>query len=101
MLIPFYAISKSIHNSEDIKTIFYAAVFGIFIQSVVGIAETLKTWHIYNSAVMSLGLDWGIGGYLNRNNLLRASAAMGHPILLGYVSSIGLGLFLNFFPNEK
>ncbi|MBL4602292.1 MAG: O-antigen ligase family protein [Emcibacteraceae bacterium] len=101
MLIPFYAISKSIHNSEDIKTVFYAIIFGIFIQSVVGIAETLKTWHIYNSAVMSLGLDWGIGGYLSRNNLLRASAALGHPILLGYVSSIGLGLFLNFVPTEN
>ncbi|HRW29059.1 MAG TPA: O-antigen ligase family protein, partial [Emcibacteraceae bacterium] len=36
--------------------------------------------------------------YLSRNNLLRASAALGHPIVLGYISAIGLGLYLYFYP---
>lgn len=101
MLVPFFVISKSIDRIEDIRTIMFAAIFGIFLQATIGIAETLKGWHLYNGAVISLGLDWGFGGYLNRNNLLRASAALGHPIILGYLSAIGLGLFLCFYPKEK
>jgi len=100
MIIPFYAISRSIHKPEDLKKIMYAAIFGIFIQSTLGIAETLKGWHLYNSATASLGTDWGIGGYMSRNNLLRASASLGHPIILGYISAIGLGLFLFFYPTN-
>lgn len=98
MIIPFYAINRSVHKAEDLKKIMLAAIFGIFIQSTLGISETLKGWHLYNAATASLGTDWGFGGYLSRNNLLRASASLGHPIILGYVSAIGLGLYLYFFP---
>ena len=101
MLIPFFVISKSIDGIEDIKTIMFAAIFGIFLQATIGIAETLKSWHLYNGAVLALGIDWGIGGYMSRNNLLRASAALGHPIILGYISAIGLGLFLTFYPKDQ
>jgi O-antigen ligase len=101
MLIPFFVIRKSIERIEDLQTIMLAAIFGILLQATIGIAETLKGWHLYYAAVDSLGIDWGFGGYMSRNNLLRASAALGHPIILGYISAIGLGLFLNFYPKEQ
>jgi len=97
-IIPFYAVGRTVHKADDLKKIMFAAILGIFLQSIIGVAETLKGWHLYNGAINSLGLIWGVGNYLSRNNLLRASAALGHPIVLGYISAIGLGLYLYFYP---
>ncbi len=101
MLIPFFAISKTVKTLEDFKKIMFAILFGILVQATIGIAETLKSWHLYNGVVLSLGVDWGFGGYLGRNNLLRASGALGHPIALGYICVIGLAMIMQFYDKKK
>lgn len=97
ILVPYLAMSKTIKSSTDINKLLLAIVFGIFLQACIGIAETLKDWHLYNAATESMGISWGTGGYQMREGLLRASAALGHSITFGYTLVIGLGLLLNFY----
>ena len=94
ILIPFFAIRKSVKTLDDFKKILLAIAFGVMIQAVIGAAESFKGWRLYNAATSTLGLDWGYGSYIARLNILRASAALGHPIVLGYVCVIGIGAML-------
>jgi hypothetical protein len=58
------------------------------------VIENLRTWLLYSQIEMVLGLPaWGYGNYLARDGgILRAIAAAGHPIVLGYHMAVGLGL---------
>ncbi|HRW30162.1 MAG TPA: hypothetical protein P5227_09215, partial [Emcibacteraceae bacterium] len=60
-IIPFYAVGRTVHKADDLKKIMFAAILGIFLQSIIGVAETLKGWHLYNGAINALGLKWGVG----------------------------------------
>ncbi len=100
LLIPYYAVIKTVKSSEGINKVFYAILFGILLQACIGFAELLKVWHVYNIGANALGLKGGGMMYLSRENLLRASAALGHPITLGFVVAIGIGIILNY-NNQK
>ena len=99
MLIPFLAISRTVKSTKNMTTIFMAIIFGTFMQTCIGIVETYKSWHLYNSVSHVLNLDGGIVNYLTRQDILRASSALGHPIFLGFIAAIGMGVLI-FFHRE-
>lgn len=101
ILVPLAAFTRSIKTSADLNKILLAIVFGILLQAAVGIGESVKSWHLYNVVSSALGLDGGVMSSLRRENLIRSSAALVHPIILGYVVMIGFGCSLNFFPIKK
>ncbi len=99
LIVPYWAISKTIKTTQDIKVIFMAIVFGALLQASIAIAETMKGWHLYNSLEATLGIG-SSSGYISRENMLRASASLSHPITLGLVLAIGFGISL-YFMNIK
>mgnify|MGYP000333150214 CR=1 FL=1 len=101
MLVPYLAISRTIRTSQQLQTVLFAMLFGIFLQASIAIAETLKYWRLYNSVGDTLGLISGSANYLQRENLLRASGAFEHPITLGAITTIGIGLLLHFSVRKK
>ena len=70
LLIPYYAVIKTVKSSDDINKVFYAILFGVLLQACIGFAELLKVWHVYNIGANSLGLNGGGMMYLSRENLL-------------------------------
>lgn len=101
MLIPYWAISRTIRSSKHLNTILLAMLFGIFLQASIAIAETFKNWRLYNSASDALGLISGSANYITRESLLRASASFEHPITLGLAIVISIGLLMLFFKKDN
>lgn len=99
LIVPYWAISKNVKTTRDIKIIFMAIVFGALLQASIAIAETMKGWHLYNSLETTLGIA-SSSSYISRENMLRASASLSHPITLGLVLAVGFGISL-YFMNIK
>ncbi len=90
--LPYYVASRGLQDISDFKRVLSSYTAAAALIGVLAIFETVKYWHLYNPMVNSLGLHWGYGGYLGRESLLRATASVGQPIVLGYATAIGLGL---------
>ncbi len=97
MIVPYLAISKTVKTTNDFKIIFMAIVFGIFLQACIGIAETLKGWHLYRVLNITMEMMGGTIIYLSRADMLRASASFAHPIVMGLTVAFGFGTLLYFY----
>lgn len=63
------------------------------VMAPIAVFESLRHWWLYDE----MGRDWGgvmTGNYLDRGGSLRAQVSAGHPLSLGYLFAIGLGLWL-------
>lgn len=94
-LVPYLAVSKTVKNTNDIKLIFMAFVFGTLLQACIAAAETIKGWHLYLILKSTLNISGGVT-YLSREDMLRASGSFSHPITLGLVLAVGIGVLLYF-----
>jgi hypothetical protein len=101
VIIPYYAISRGIKDTEDIKKILFSCCVIIGIASLIAVFEVVKSWHVYDSISHHLipQLDNNISGYKYRAGLLRASVAYGS-IPLGYITSVGFFMLYFFYPKE-
>lgn len=94
VFLPYYVASRAVRRVEDFKQVLAAFSMACALLGVLVIFETVRHWNLYVAMTSALGLRWGYGGYLARDNLLRASGSVGVPIVLGYVMMIGLGFWL-------
>jgi O-antigen ligase len=93
--IPYYVVSRNMSTREQFNKVLLALLLSFSISALIGIFETIKSWHIYSDLVAQL-LGWrGLSSYDIRAGHLRASATFMSPIVLGYVLTIALGL--NFY----
>ena len=92
VLIPYYAISRSIKDLKSFRDILMSFAIAAMLVSLVGVFEFLRHWILYSSAGTALGVVWD-QGYLARGDYLRASATTGQSIVLGYVLAIAIGFF--------
>lgn len=95
MLVPYYAVSRTINSSEDVKEVFAALLIPAFIMSIMAIPEVLKSWHFYTALPNALGVPTAsnINEYKHREGFLRAYGAYG-PIAFGYFSSLAVCVIL-------
>lgn len=102
VLIPYYAISRSVRDAKSFRDVLMSFVIAAMLASLVGIFEFLRHWILYSSAGSALGVVWE-PGYLSRGDFLRASATSGQSIILGYVIAIAIGFFwtLRRFVSKK
>ncbi|RFO97993.1 hypothetical protein DIC66_04505 [Rhodoferax lacus] len=103
VLIPYFAISRTIKDIKSFRDVVMSFVVGAMVISVVGIFEFSKQWLVYQTLSDAIGVDGGMG-YMGRGGNLRAIATTGQAIVLGYVLAIALTLyvFLNkSVPNKK
>ncbi|MFB1634886.1 O-antigen ligase family protein [Pseudomonas sp. AP-1] len=94
MFLPYYVASRALKDLEDFKDALLAFVLASFLLSIIGVAEYARHWLLYNALTDAMGVPWSMSSYLSRGGSLRASATTGQAIVLGYVISVAIGLFL-------
>lgn len=98
VFLPYVIISRAVNTLQKFKEVFNAFLISITILALIGLFEFTRHWLLYSSVPDILNVKWGLGGYLGRADLLRASASTGQAIVLGYVITVGIGLFLFIQP---
>ncbi|MEG1039265.1 MAG: O-antigen ligase family protein [Pseudomonas sp.] len=94
VFLPYYVASRALKTISDFKDALLAFVLASFVLALIGVAEFMRHWLLYNGLLEAMGVQWEMSGYLSRGGSLRASATTGQAIVLGYVMSVAIGLFL-------
>jgi O-antigen ligase len=98
VVLPYYVASRSLKRIEDFRDALMAFVVGAAVMAAIAVFEFFKHWLMYAGLEQALGISWGTD-YLRRGgSLLRAEASTGHPIVLGYVMAVAIGLQLALRP---
>jgi len=93
-LLPFLFASRAIKDFSQLKKALTALTIGFTIASLVGFFEYAKKWLLYQPIPSVLNFEAFTGGYLNRGDDLRALASLTHPLSLGFVLMVGIGIYL-------
>lgn len=94
VVLIYYVASRAPQQVADFRRVFQAYVMATALLGILAVFETLRHWNLYSAMTSALGLGWGSTGYLSRDGLLRANGSVGQAIVMGYVSAVGLGLWL-------
>lgn len=94
VFLPYYVMSRAFTDKEKLKDALATLCLSGTVLAAVGIFEGLKHWLLYRSLLDHWGADFGMGNYLMRERLLRATATTGQPIVLGYVLMVATGCFM-------
>lgn len=103
VLLPYYVASRSLKNVQHFRDALMALAIAALVLSAIGIFEFARHWLLYSSLEDALGVRWGYGNYLEREDTLRAQGTTGQPIPFGYVMAVGACLILylkNSIPNK-
>ncbi len=99
LFLPYYVASRALRNLRDYRDAVMSLVVAIAVMTPVAVFENLRYWLLYNNLADALGLPAAFGNYLSRGErLLRAIATTGHPIALGYMMAVALGLAVYLRP---
>lgn len=94
VVLPYYVVSRSLKDMQSFRDALMSFVVAAMILAIIGGFEFSKHWLLYSPLEDALGVQWGYGGYLERDDSLRAQASTGQPIVLGYIMAVSLGIFL-------
>lgn len=94
IVLPYYVVSRSIKDMQGFRDALMSFVVAGMILAMIGGFEFGKHWLLYSSLEDALGVQWGYSNYLERDGTLRALASTGQPIVLGYVMTVALGIFM-------
>jgi O-antigen ligase len=94
VFLPYYVLSRSLRTHGELRDAATSFVIAGLLLAMIGIFEFARHWLLYSSLDSALGVAWDYGGYLRREESLRAMATAGQPIILGYVVAAAFGLFL-------
>jgi len=93
IFLPYYVASRSLRNLEACRDALASFVFAALLMAPVAAFEYAKHWLLYSTLPGAMGVAFGMGNYLSRGDSLRALAATGHSIILGYVMLAAMSLF--------
>ncbi len=94
IFLPYFVISRSLKNMQAFHDAILSLVLAIMVVALVSVFEAVRHWLLYQSVIVVLGMKEGMTASLGRDGMLRAIAATGQPIALGYLMAIGIGLYL-------
>lgn len=92
IFLPYYVASRAVRSRAEMREVLLAFVFGTMAVSMVAFFENLKGWLVFSPLSIALQAPMGMGDYVLRGGAVRASATIGHPIALGYVVMVALGM---------
>jgi len=92
--LPYYVVSRAIQDMASLNKFLSAFLISVGILALMAIFESVKHWHIYNHLVQHLVGVSTVTTSEVRGGLLRAAVTFMTPIALGYVITIGFGLYL-------
>ncbi len=88
----YYVASRALRTVDQFREVMCAFVAAMAIMAVAAVFETGKSWWVYQALAAPFGVEAGYYTTRGSLGLLRAKAALGHPITLGY--NIGVALML-------
>lgn len=91
--IPYYVGSRSLKNQEQFRVVAAAILVAAVLVSLIAIFETSRRWLLYESLRSVFGLYHRGGTYIHRGDFLRAMGPLTHPIILGYMMMVGIGMW--------
>lgn len=94
VFLPYYVASRAFTTLAQLKDALAAFCVSAAVLAGIGIFESLKHWLLYRALLDRWAADFGMGNYLMREGLVRATASTGQPIVLGYVLMVALTCFL-------
>ena len=84
VLLPYFIISRSLNNAEDVRRFLLAFVLAGFVMAVIATVEARLHWLIYQQVEGRLGIHVAINGYAKmRAGTLRAPASFPESTTLG------------------
>lgn len=92
--LPYYVVSRAIQDMDSMNKFLSAFLISVGMLAVIAVFESVKHWHIYNHLVQHLIGVSSVTTREVRGGLLRAAVTFMTPIGLGYVITIGFGLYL-------
>ncbi len=93
-LLPYFVISRSLRSLPAFRDALLSFVVAIMVLAIIAIFEFGKFWLLYIEMLNALELREAMTSYILRDGMLRVAAAAGHPITLGFILVIGIGLYL-------
>ncbi|MEJ1355184.1 MAG: O-antigen ligase family protein [Candidatus Sedimenticola sp. (ex Thyasira tokunagai)] len=99
IFLPYFVISRSLKSIQDFRDAILSLVIACMILALTGLFESVRHWRLYSPLLGALDIDSGLHGYLSRDHILRASSAVGQPIVLGYVMVVAIGFYLFLKPH--
>jgi O-Antigen ligase len=94
VFLPYYVVSRSIKTKVQMDYALFGFVTIALVISFIVALESIKHWLLYASLKNALGAKFGYGGYISRDNSLRAIGSLAHPIILGLYMTVSLGMYL-------
>ena len=94
IFLPYFVISRSLKNMQSFRDALLSLVLAIMVLSPLALFESLKHWLLYSSVNFALGMTGGMTHYLGREGMIRVIVSAGQPIALGYLMTVGIGLYL-------
>ncbi len=91
--LPYYVVSRYIRDFEQLKKAITAIVVICLLIAPIAAFEIGTTRLLYLIIPQSMGFEWAIGEVF-RDGMLRATASIEHPLYLGMLMMVGLGLYL-------
>lgn len=93
VIIPYFAISRHIHNPAAVRFLGQAVLASVFFLSAIAIFESFKRWQLYVDLQGHYGVTWQLTRTLFRGDLLRAQAVTPQPIVLAMDMVFAMGWF--------
>lgn len=93
VFLPYYVASRSLRDLPSWRDAVMSFIYAVALMVPVAVFEFAKHWLLYQSLAGHMGLRWAMGNYLARGDSLRALAATGHSLVLGYSMVVALSLF--------
>lgn len=92
--LPYYVASRSLRDPRAFRDAMMSFVVACMIVATIAMFEYLRHWLLYRSLPDALGATGGVGNYQERGGALRAQVTTGHPIPLGYLMTVALGVHM-------
>lgn len=93
--LPYYVASRAITRMQHFRQLAAGFLLAAAIMALIATFETLKGWLVYESLRLPLQIPIEFFSYITRGDggPLRALASTTYPIILGYVLTVGLGMY--------
>lgn len=91
--LPYFAFSRAVRTVHDVRVILAAFVVSALPMAAVGIFEIMRSWLLYPTIPGSWGISL-LTPYILRENMLRAQASTGGPLVFGFILMVAMGCLL-------
>lgn len=94
VFLPYAVFSRALKNLQAFREVLLSFVLAIMVLALIAGFEFSKNWLLYQPLISALQMGEGMTGFSARDGMLRVVASAGHPIVLAYLMTIGIGLYL-------